>query len=177
MRPVGSAEALAARRLVAAKMYAKGWTPAKVSQTLEVAYAAAWNWHAAWKRDGVAGLAPIERPARARKLSRRQLNQLQAAILRGAKKAGFPDDTWTCPRVQQWIQKKFDVTYHVDHLPKLLRALDLTPQQPRRRAIERNDAEVESFRKRVWPRIKKGRTQASEAGIHRRVRVSYAAAP
>lgn len=156
MRPKGSAEQLAGRRRAAAKMFEQGWSPAQVSRALGVAYSAAWNWHAAWKRDPVGGWAPKARPARQRKLSAKQLQQLQAAICRGAKAAGFPDDTWTCPRVQSWIRSKFGVTYHVDHLPRLLRALRLTPQQPRRRALERNEAEVQRFRQRDWPRIKKG---------------------
>ena len=140
----------------AAKMFEQGWTPARVSKAMQVAYTAAWKWHKAWKADGVAGLAPKERPAGKRKLTPKQLQQLQAAILRGAKAAGFPDDTWTCPRVRKWIEQKFGVTYHVDHLPKLLRTLELTPQQPKRKAVEHDEAAVLKFRKRDWPRIKKG---------------------
>lgn len=122
MRPRGSAEVLAARRKAAGAMFEEGWNPAEVSQTLGVAYSAAWNWHKAWKDRGIAGLEPTPYPPKARRLTSRQLERLRKAILAGAMAAGFPDDTWTCPRVRSWIERTFGVTYHVDHLSKLLRA-------------------------------------------------------
>lgn len=160
MRPVGSAEQLAGRRLAAAEMFRQGWSPADVSKAMGVAYSAAWNWHKAWKKKGMDGLAPKPRPPRQRRLTPSQLQRLQKAIVGGALKAGFADDTWTCPRVQQWIREKFGVEYHVDHLSKLLRSLELTPQLPRRQAQERDEAAAQRFRKKVWPRLKKGAFQA-----------------
>ncbi len=161
MRPKGSAGELAARRKAAGMMFDDGFNPSEVSKTLGVAYSTAWQWHKAWKEVGMAGLEPKPRPPCERRLTPKQLEQLRDAIVAGASKAGFPDDTWTCPRVQKWIKKTFGVDYHVDHLSKLLRALDLTPQLPKRQAKERDTAAVERFRQRVWPRVKKGRTTAS----------------
>lgn len=161
MRPKGSAEALAARRKAAGAMFDQGWNPADVSRTLKVAYSAAWNWHKAWKERGEAGLEPTPHPAKARRLNPKQLEKLQAAIVAGALAAGFPDDTWTCPRVQTWIKRTFRVDYHVDHLSKLLRALQLTPRTPKREAFERDAEAVKRFRKATWSRVKRGRPQAS----------------
>jgi len=161
MRPRGSAEVLAARRKAAGAMFEEGWNPAEVSQTLGVAYSAAWNWHKAWKDRGIAGLEPTPYPPKARRLTSRQLERLRKAILAGAMAAGFPDDTWTCPRVRSWIERTFGVTYHVDHLSKLLRALRMTPQTPKREAFERDPQAVQEFRQKTWKRIKKGAAKAS----------------
>jgi transposase len=141
-------------------MFRQGWNPAQVSRAMGVAYSAAWNWHKAWREEGSAGLAPKPRPQRRRRLTPGQLRRLQRVIVGGALRAGFPDDTWTCPRAQQWIRDKFGVEYHVDHLSKLLRALGLTPQLPRRQAQQRDEAAAQRFRKKVWPQLKKGRVQA-----------------
>ena len=160
MRPVGSAEELAGRRKAAAKLFEKNWNANQVATAFGVSYAAAWNWRQEWRRGGVRNLAPKPRPPRARRLTRRQCHQLRNAILRGARAAGFSDDTWTCPRVQQWIKNTLDVDYHVDHLSKLLRALKLTSRFPKRRALERDDAKVENFRTVFGP-LKKGARRKS----------------
>ena len=65
-------------------------------------------------------------------------------------------DLWTCARVQQVIEEKFGVTYHVDHVGRLLHSLGFSPQRPQRRARERNEAAIEHWRRYDWPRIKKG---------------------
>lgn len=104
----------------------------------------------------MSGLASQPRPPRTRRLTPEQLRQLEQVVLNGAKAAGFPDDTWTCPRVQQWIKAKLSVDYHVDHLSKLLRALGLTTRYPKRRAMERDESKIEAFRTKTWTANKRG---------------------
>jgi transposase len=55
-------------------------------------------------------------------------------LLQGAVKAKFSNDLWTCPRVCQLIRRRFGVQYHVDHIGRLLRSMDWSPQKPQRRA-------------------------------------------
>ena len=53
------------------------------------------------------------------------------------------------------IRAHFGITYHVDHLGRLLRALGFSPQQPQRRALERDEAAIQRWIKQDWPRAKK----------------------
>jgi transposase len=46
---------------------------------------------------------------------------LEKDLPRGARACGFATDLWTCPRVAEWIRRRFGVCYHVDHLGRLLR--------------------------------------------------------
>ncbi|WP_369333667.1 winged helix-turn-helix domain-containing protein [Corallococcus sicarius] len=46
------------------------------------------------------------------------------------------------------------------YLAECLHRLGLSPQQPRTRAKERDDALVEAWLKRDWPRIKRGLEEA-----------------
>jgi transposase len=85
------------------------------------------------------------------------LVRLEKLLLAGAHKAGFPSDLWTCPRVADVIQQRFGVEYHPAHIWKILRRLGWSCQKPERRARERNEIEIEHWRKMEWPRIKKGR--------------------
>ena len=90
------------------------------------------------------------------RLSDEQKSQLVEILLRGPLAAGYFTDLWTCARVAQVIQQKFGVTYHADHVGRLLHGLGFTPQKPRRKARERDEAAIERWRRVDWPRIKKG---------------------
>jgi transposase len=83
---------------------------------------------------------PLARRASGRppKLALRSLQQVARVLLKGAKAAGFATDLWTCPRIAQVIACRFGVQYHVDHLGRLLRALDWSPQKPQRQTVERD---------------------------------------
>ena len=76
-------------------------------------------------------------------------------MLKGAQGAGFPTDLWTCPRITKLIRSRFGVHYEVSGVWRLLRALDWSPQKPERRAVERNEREIQRWVKKEWPRIKK----------------------
>ena len=82
--------------------------------------------------------------------------QLIAILLAGPRKAGYSTDLWTCRRVAEVIAKKFHVKYHPDHVGKMLHDLGWTCQKPEQRAREADDGAMERWRKRDWPRIKRG---------------------
>jgi len=82
-------------------------------------------------------------PGRPPKLDVEARKRLERALLEGARAAGFPTELWTCPRVAELIERCFGVRYHVDHIGRLLRALGWTPEKPERRALERDEAEIQ----------------------------------
>ena len=79
----------------------------------------------------------------------------QAAAPTGALRAGFATDRWTLKRIQQLIERDFAIVYHPNYLARLLHQLGFSVQQPTDRALERDEARVEAWRQRDWPRIKK----------------------
>src|SRR5216683_2561977 len=68
-----------------------------------------------------------------------------------------PNETplWTCPRVADLIQRKFDVSYHAGHVWKILVGLRWSPQRPVGKARERNEKQIRSWKRKRWPAIKK----------------------
>ncbi|MFC1530037.1 winged helix-turn-helix domain-containing protein [Gemmatimonadota bacterium] len=76
-------------------------------------------------------------------------------LLKGARIAGFPTDLWTCPRVVKVIQKQFGVSYHVDHVGRVLRSLGFSPQKPQRRAAERDEEVIQGWIREEWAPAKK----------------------
>jgi len=76
-------------------------------------------------------------------------------LLSGATAQGFTTDLWTCPRIALLIERQFNVGYHVDHIPRLMRSLGFSAQKPERQARERDEAAIRDWIARDWKRIKK----------------------
>lgn len=155
MRPQGSAVELEARRRLAASLLANGSTCAEIAEMMGVDLSSVKRWKAAWKKGGIEALAAKPHPGRTPRLSPSQKRQLEKTLLRGPLKSGYRTDLWTCARVAEVIQKKFDVSYHVDHVGRLLHALGWSCQKPEQRARERDEAQIAHWRAHVWPRLKK----------------------
>jgi transposase len=147
-------------RLVGLRMLADGSTAGEVAEALHVGESTARSWRRRLRDfDGDVDAAAHDAPRSGApcKLSVAQRAELVEALEAGAEAAGFEGQVWTLPRVRQWIRDRFGVEYHVDHLGRLLRSLGLSPQQPSRRAAERDEAAIERFRTEVWPEVvKKG---------------------
>ncbi len=77
-------------------------------------------------------------------------------MTKGATAHGWANDLWTCPRVKELIERLFGISYHVDHVRRILvDQLGWTAQRPSRRARERDDAAIERWCKEDFPRLKK----------------------
>lgn len=155
MRPSGSPEELERRRVRAIRLLLQGLQPVEVARRVGVDRRSVRRWNRLYRETGEAGLRAKPAPGRPLKLDARARQRLEQVLLKGAQMAGFPTDLWTCPRVAQVIRDRFGVTYHVDHVGRLLRDLGWSPQKPERRAVERDEAEIQRWIKHEWPRVKK----------------------
>lgn len=161
MRPKGSAEGLEVRRRHAIDLVEEqGLTPAEAAEMVGVTVSAISQWRKLFRERGESGLAakPV---VRAGKLSPTQKQDLVQALAAGPQQAGLGQVLWNCPLVTRLIERKFGVSYHPDHVGRLLHALGYTPQMPKRIARQHDAAAVKKWRQVTWPRIKKGATSAS----------------
>jgi hypothetical protein len=108
-------------------------------------------------------LAAKPHPGPTPKLSPDQKQNLVAILKAGPIAAGFKTDLWTCARVAKVVRKKFRVSYHPDHLGRILHDLGFSPQNPQRVDREQGAEAVKRWRKKDWPRIKKKRVGAVSA--------------
>lgn len=155
MRPPGGAQELERRRRRAVQLLQQGELPVEVARAVGCDRRSVRRWSAAFRKNGASALKARAAPGRPPRLDAKAKRVLEEALLRGAVAAGFPTDLWTCPRVAQLIEERFGVTYHVDHIGRLLHGLGWSPQKPQRRAIERDEEEIRRWVKHEWPRIKK----------------------
>lgn len=155
MRPRGSPEELERRRNRAIDLLKQGYQPVEVAHMLGVDRRSVRRWNASYRAQGLRGLSMKPAAGRPTKLDAKERKKLDAILLKGAIAAGFPTDLWTCPRVAQVIEARFGVSYHVDHIGRLLHSFGWSPQKPARRAVERDEDFIEGWVKTQWPRIKK----------------------
>lgn len=155
MRPFGSPQQLEQRRFRAWALLRRGCPPVEVARRLGVDRRSVRRWKAAARHHGRRALLAQPAAGRPPKLDARARRQLETDLLRGARACGFPTDLWTCPRVAQWIRRRFQVRYHVDHLSRLLHTLGWSPQKPERRARERDEQAIRRWVRSSWPQVKK----------------------
>lgn len=155
MRPTGSPEELERRRLRALVLLKEGLLPVEVARRVGVDRRSVRRWKRAARRRGEAGVRAKPTPGRPPKLSPEHKRRLEALLLEGAQAAGFHTDLWTCPRVAELIDRRFGVSYHVDHIGRLMHDLDWSPQKPARRALERDEPAIRRWVHKRWPQVKK----------------------
>jgi transposase len=155
MRPQGSPAELERRRRQAIELLAREVPVHVVAERLGVDRRSVRRWKRAYRRHGHAGLRAQPAAGRPPKLTARQRQTLVRWILAGPEGAGYRTALWTCRRIVQLVRARFAVTYHPDHIGRLLRACGLTPQRPQRRAQERDDPRVRAWVQTEWPRVKK----------------------
>ena len=154
MRPTGSPEELERRRVRALGLIKDGLLPSEVAKRVGVDRRSVRRWKAAVREGGQDGVRARPAPGRPAKLAARDKRKLERLLLKGPQAAGFGTDLWTCPRVAELIEQRFDVQYHVDHIGRLLHHLGWSPQKPARRAIERDEVQIRRWVHEDWRRAK-----------------------
>ena len=155
MRPKGGAAVLEARRRRALAMLKDEVSLHDVARRLGCAPSSVMRWRDAVATEGEAGFAVRDASGRPPKLTAAQRRRLIKALLAGPLAAGYQTDLWTTARIAEVIAERFGVTYHRDHVGRLLHQLGWTPQKPERRALQRDEAAIAKWKRRTWPRLKK----------------------
>lgn len=142
MRPHGSPKELEQHRQRAISLLREGCQPVDVATMLGVDRRSVRRWKATHGQKGEKGILARQAPGRPPKLDSNDLRKPEKALLKGSRKAGYPTDLWTCPRVAQLIHSLFGVRHHVDHIGRILHDLGWSPQKPERRTVERNETKI-----------------------------------
>ncbi len=155
MRPKGSAAVLEARRRRALALWKRDLSLNEVGRRLGCAPSSVKRWRDAVAAQGAEGLRVRASPGRPRKLTAVQQRRLGTLLLAGPLAAGYRTDLWTTARIAALIQARFQISYHPDHVGRLLHRLGWTAQKPERRALERDEAAIARWKTRTWVRVKK----------------------
>jgi transposase len=148
-------ECLEWRRYRALYLKWRGWVQRDIAEALDVSEVAVSGWLARARDGGPEALRARPVPGRPPRLSPDQKRSIPEFLWHGPEAYGFRGQVWTCARVARVIEEEFEVRYHKDHVGRLLRDLRWTPQQPIKRAIQRDEAAIRRWREEVWPELRR----------------------
>ena len=143
------------RRVRAGRMLLAGKRCTEVAQSVGVARQTVYTWKGVLDEGGIDALRAMGGKGRPPQLDERQLEALRRILLDNPTEHGFGTELWTLKRVRLLIKRMFGVSYSEVHVWRILGALGFSNQKPERRAIERDEAAVETFKRKTWPALKK----------------------
>lgn len=154
-RPKGGADFLSDRRRRALALLKSGLSLNEVARRIQCAASSVMRWRNAWRRRGANALKVGVSPGRPVKLNATQRRRLLWLLLKGPLEHGYNTNVWTTTRIADVIRREFGVSYHRDHVGRLMHSLKWSHQKPEKRAVERNEQAIEHWKQKDWPRVKK----------------------
>ncbi len=141
----------------AAARFERGESISQVAGVLRVCVRRVEKWRRAWRTGGAEALRS-KGPLSAPRLSGEQFTRLETELRRGPGAHGWPDDPrWTLARIVTVVERLFGVSYSLSGMSALLRRNGWSAQVPVRRAVERDEAAIETWKKETWPQVKRPR--------------------
>jgi len=141
-------------RLAAAEMIEAGAGDREVAKRFRVSRMSANRWRRALAAGGRAALASKGAAGARCKLTRGQLDELEAVLDAGPAACGHADQCWTLARIAEQARRRFGVEYTLAAMDVLLHRIGWSVQVPARRAAERDEARIARWREETWPVIK-----------------------
>lgn len=99
-----------------------------------------------YNAEGLDGLNDRPKPGRTPKLTEDQENELKTIVENGPDPETDGLSAYTCADIVDIIRTKFGVTYHEDHMGRLLRRLGFSRQKPRPFHPEKDEAAQAAFK-------------------------------
>jgi transposase len=142
------------RRWQAVSLAEQGWPRRAIATALGVTKTAVSQWLAAWQRGGSNAVGAHPSPGRPTRLVPEQKRLIPEFLSHGAEAYGFRGEVWTCARIGKVIEWEFGVRYSRSQVSRVMKQLQWTPQIPLTQALQRNDAEIETWCRETWPHLK-----------------------
>jgi transposase len=155
MRTKGFPLELERRRRLAVQRVCDGYSTQEVAEFLGVDPRSVRRWLAAFRHNGLRGLAARPVWGRPPKLTRTQEKIVSRWLRDSPTQFGFATELWTCRCLAQLIEQEWAIALNPRYLSRWLRHRGFTPQRPRRVPRERDDQAIAVWLTRDWPRIKK----------------------
>ena len=112
------------------------------------------RWRDARRHGGPDALQVRFSPGRPLKLVVAERRRLVRLLLKGPMVQGYRTNLWTTARIAEMVEREFGVRYHPDHIGRVMHSLGWTPQKPERRALERDEDEIERWKQKKYLRNK-----------------------
>lgn len=143
------------KRLRAGRMLLAGKGCAEAALAVGVARQTVYTWKRLLDEGGIDALREVRERGRPAQLDEQQLAAIRATLLQSPTEQGFGTELWTLKRVGSVIERMHGVRFGQTQIWRILGSLGFSPQKPEKRAIERNEEAVRSWKRNTWPTLKK----------------------
>jgi transposase len=143
------------KRVRAGRLLQRGKKPAEIALDVGVARQTVYTWKAIFDEGGIDALRAVPLRGRPAQLDATQLDEVRRAVLQNPTEHGFGTELWTLKRVGVVIKRMHGIKFSQTQIWRILGSLGLSPQKPDKRAIERNEDVVRSWKRNKWPALKK----------------------
>jgi transposase len=113
------------------------------------------RWRNALGSGGPDALKAKPASGRPSRLTAKQKGRLVRLLAKGAMAQGYRTELWTTQRITALIEHHLGITYHRNHVGKLLHTMGWSHQKPESRTVERDKTAIAEWTRTVWPRVKK----------------------
>jgi transposase len=148
-------EALEQRRMEAARLLQKGHSQSEVARRLGVHRQSVSQWARQLQQGGRRALRKAARAGRKPRLRAEELRRIERCLQRGPQALGYETNLWTSSRVAHLIEHECGVKYDPSQAWRILRRLGWSCQRPTGRALERDEARIQQWKRQRWPELKK----------------------
>ncbi len=147
---------LEALRIRAVQSVQEGESPEVVARTLRITSRTMYRWLAQYRSGGLGALKAKPLAGRPPKLDDKRSKWIYNTVTqRNPLQFRFQFALWTRERMVHLIKEKHGIRLAANSVGRLLAQLDITPQKPLRRAIERDEASVQKWLTAEYPKIKR----------------------
>src|ERR1700757_5268720 len=154
-------------RLAAAEMIEAGAGDREIARHFRVSRMSVNRWRRGLAAGGREALASKGAAGARCKLTPAQVAELEQVLDSGPAAAGYADQCWTLARIADQVWRRFAVEYTLAGMDVLLHRLGWSVQFPARRAAERDEMAIATWREETWPVIKGRRRTWAPGSVSR----------
>src|SRR5579875_1904769 len=168
----GSANLLEDRRRRALALLDTGLSLNEVGRRIECAPRSVMRWLRARRRGGLDALRVRFSPGRPLKLGASQRRRLVKLLLKGPQAHGYRTQLWTTARIAEVIRREFGVSYHRDHIGRLMHSLNWSPRNLKLAPSSATRRPLSTGSERTGPELKKRSAAGHPPSLRRRIGLS-----
>ena len=144
------------RRFAACDFFENGITNcAYIAEQLGCSLSITYDWYNIFKEHGREGLKQKQHKGPGKSITPEQIIKIKETILKGAETYGFTGNYWTSKRIVIVILELTGVSYHFNHVSKLLHEWNFSYQKPEKRHVKRNEETITDWVTETLPELKK----------------------